>query len=99
MALLDQALEAIRRERPAAAQLGFELIGVVGSVARGEERPESDVDVAYDVIEGRRASLLGLARIVLDLEAALGRAIGPIDLSQVRDRYWLEELNRDLVRA
>jgi len=94
--LLDRALAAIRAERAKARALGFELIGVVGSVARGEERADSDVDVAYDVVG--RASLLGLARVVVDLEDALQREIGVIDLSQVRPMM-RDELERDLVRA
>jgi predicted nucleotidyltransferase len=99
MGVLDDALKAIRRERPVAAELGFELIGVVGSVARGEDGPQSDLDVAYDVIEGGEGTLFGLGRIMFDLEQAMGRKIGVIDLSQVRNPYWLDQLERDLVRA
>lgn len=69
---------------------------MVGSVARGEERPDSDVDVAYDVVG--RASLLGLARIVIDLQDALGREVGVIDISRVGSAM-RREIERDLVRA
>lgn len=94
--LLQKTLTAIRDERARALELGFELIGVVGSVARGEAGPESDVDVAYDVVG--RASLFGLARIVNTLEDALDRDVDVVDLSQVRP-FMREELERDLVRA
>ena len=43
---------------------------VFGSVARGEDRPDSDVDLLADLPPG--ISLLGLARLQADLEAILG---------------------------
>ena len=99
MRLLEHALSAVRAERSRAGDLGFDLVGVVGSVARGEERPDSDVDIAYDVIEGRSATLFGLGGVAHRLSVALGREVGVIDLSQVRDPYWRDRLEHDLVRA
>ena len=97
MSLLDRALEAIRNERRSALACGVDLIGVVGSVARGEDGPESDVDVAYAVV-GVRTSLMDLGGVVMDLRDALGRDVGLIDILQTpaATRAWLE---RDLVRA
>jgi uncharacterized protein len=46
-----------------------------GSVARGEQRPESDLDLFVDLPVG--ASLFDLSRLGLALEEALGR---PVDL-------------------
>ena len=43
---------------------------VVGSVARGEARPDSDVDLLVDLDRG--ASLLDLMGLMIDLEAVLG---------------------------
>ena len=96
MSLLEEALEAVRRRRPQAAALGFDLQGVVGSVARGEARPDSDVDVVYEV--AGPASLLALAHLHLGLVDDLGRPVDLIDLRQVRPRM-AKELVRDLVRA
>ena len=73
-----------------------ELLGVVGSVARGEDRPDSDIDVAYDVVG--RSSLLALARASLDLEADLNRTIDLVDISRVEPDLRLD-LERDLVPA
>lgn len=96
MSLLDRALAAIRTRRVQAHNLGFTLVGVVGSVARGEEGPDSDVDIAYDVIG--RASLLGLARLHIDLVDDLSRPVDLVDMSRVRPRM-ARELERDLIRA
>lgn len=93
---LDAVLAAIREERAGARTLGVELVGVIGSVARGEARPDSDVDVVFDVIG--RPTLFDLGEIVLRLEERLEV---PIDLVGRRalspDRWaWM---SRDFVAA
>lgn len=95
-ALLQATLAAVRRARPAAAARGIELIGVVGSVARGDDGERSDVDVAYDV--RGRSSLLVLARALRELEAEIGRPVDLVDISRV-DEEVRREFERDLVRA
>ena len=96
MSLLDEALEAIRREQPEARRRGLELIGVVGSVARGEDGPESDVDVAYDIIG--RASLLDVAHALNSLQDRMGRRVDMVDISVAKPRLKVA-FERDLVRA
>lgn len=61
-----------RREEilAAVAKHGASNLRVYGSVARGEARPVSDIDVLVDVEEGR--SLLDLAALHLELEDLLG---------------------------
>ena len=58
---------------------GLTRIGIFGSVARGEQTEDSDVDVCY---EGRVPSLLTLDLIQTDLEQMLGSRV---DLVRVRD--------------
>lgn len=45
-------------------------VAVFGSVARGEETPESDIDLLVEFAP--EASLFDLARIKLDVEASIG---------------------------
>jgi hypothetical protein len=66
--------------KAAAAAHGGSGLAVFGSVARGEERPDSDVDLLVDLPE--KMGLLGLARMHADLEAVLGLRI---DLVPARD--------------
>lgn len=96
MSLLDQAPEAIRARRGPVLERGVELIGGFGSAARGEDGPNSDVDVAYRW--SRRASLLALSRALIDLSGDLGRRIDLVDLDRV-DAELKSELERDLVHA
>jgi hypothetical protein len=69
------------RRRPrdlvaAAAAHGVHGLQVSGSVARGQDRPDSDVDLLADLAPGM--SLFGLARLQADLEAILGSRVEPI---------------------
>jgi len=59
---------------------GLSNVRVFGSVARGEDTGESDVDLLVDVAPG--VGLLGLARCQRDLEALLGV---PVDLVPADD--------------
>lgn len=63
-----------------AAKYGILKMGVFGSVARGEQREDSDVDV---YIEGELKGLLALAGIKNELEELLGCQV---DIVRLRDR-------------
>lgn len=67
----------VRRRRrdlvAAAAAYGVTNLRVFGSVARGEEQPDSDVDLLADLPPG--LSLLGLGRVQADLEDILGARV------------------------
>ncbi|AQR61154.1 hypothetical protein BZG35_05400 [Brevundimonas sp. LM2] len=94
--LLDQVLDAIRDERASARKLGVELVGVVGSVARGDARSDSDVDVVYDVVG--RPTLFDLGAIVVLLEDRLGRSVDLIGRQAMKPDRWAY-MGRDLVLA
>ncbi len=53
-----------------ADRYGARNVRIFGSVARGEDQPDSDVDVLVDLEEGR--SLLDHAGLLLDLQKLLG---------------------------
>ena len=96
-ALLDTVLKEIRERRDAIeARYGVRLIGVVGSVARGEERDDSDIDIIYRITG--RPSLLDVAHIANDLEDSLGRSVDLVDPSTVR-QSGQELMLKDLVAA
>jgi len=92
--LLDQVLETLRAHQSSAREIGVELVGVVGSVARGDARPESDIDVVYDVIG--QADLWRLAGLMADLEDRLGRRIDIVDREMMVPERWAW-MGRDLV--
>jgi hypothetical protein len=67
----------LRRRRreviAAAAAHGVSNLRVFGSVARGQDRPDSDVDLLADLPAGM--SLFGLGRAQADLEAIIGARV------------------------
>ena len=64
-----EILNLLRRYKPTAQQkYGLTRIGIFGSVARGEQTKDSDVDVCY---EGQAPSLLTLDMIQTELEQLL----------------------------
>jgi putative addiction module CopG family antidote len=71
---------------------GASNVRVFGSVARGDARPDSDVDFLVDLERGR--SLLDRAGLLVDLQELLGRAVDVATEAslreQIRDRA-LEE--------
>lgn len=69
-----------QKVRDIVARYGLSNLRVFGSVARGEDTPESDVDLLVDVPPG--IGLLTLARCERDLEALLGV---PVDLVPAAD--------------
>ena len=63
---------------------GVTKAGVFGSVARGDERPDSDVDFLVEFEEGR--SLLDLAGLRLDLAELLNREVDLATLASLHPR-------------
>jgi uncharacterized protein len=67
-----------------AARHGASNVRVFGSVARGEDDSESDIDVLVDLEPGR--TLLDQAGLMLDLEACLGHKVDVAVDGGLRDR-------------
>ena len=69
--------DTIREKREAilhiAARHGASQVRLIGSVARGEARPDSDVDLLVTWNEG--TSLMDHAALMLELEDLLGRKL------------------------
>lgn len=71
---LEQLLREKRSEIAAiAARHGVEQVSVFGSVARGESRPESDLDLLIEA--GPHTTPWFPAGFILDLEALLHRRV------------------------
>ena len=50
-------------------------LSVFGSAARGDMRPESDIDLLVDFLPDARPGLLGLTAMARELSAVLGRRV------------------------
>ena len=73
---------------------GMHTIAVFGSVARGEERPDSDIDILVDADPGR--SYFDIAGFELDLEQIFHRPVDVVsrdalDPARKRDKAMLDD--------
>lgn len=59
-------------------------VRLFGSAARGEDRPDSDIDLLVDFDED--SSLFDLMRMSRELEALLGRAVDVISAGGLKSR-------------
>ena len=67
-------IEELRQKAtPVFRQHGVRYAAVFGSVARGEDRPESDVDLLVRL--GRPMGMVGYMRLVENLESSLQRKV------------------------
>jgi predicted nucleotidyltransferase len=94
----DQVIHILRSRRLDLAQLGVTHVAVFGSVARGDDRADSDVDVMVEVDPTKVTSIFDIGEIQQSLETWVGR---PVDIAR-RDRLRpsvAAEAERDAVHA
>ncbi len=81
---VEEVVKAKRREiHRIAAQHGAVNVRLFGSVARGEAKPESDVDLLGDVTA--QTSSWFPAGLILDLEKLLGRRVEVVTEKALRE--------------
>jgi len=73
-------IETLRRHEPELKAAGIVHLRLFGSVARGEESAQSDVDLMADLDRSKRLSLVGMAHLENRLSDLLGVKV---DLSPV----------------
>ena len=71
----DAVPEAIHVLRPRLENVGVRHLAIFGSVARGDDVTDSDVDIALDIDPEEKTGLFQIAGLVELLEAALGRSV------------------------
>ncbi len=54
---------------------GVSELSLFGSAARGEMRPDSDIDFLVDFLPGARPGLLGVSAMTRELSLLLGRRV------------------------
>ncbi len=70
-------------------------LGLFGSYARGEQRPDSDVDLLVDF--SYQKSLFGVARAINDFEGALDHKIDLVIRRSLKKPRLIANIQRDLV--
>ena len=66
-------LQILRAHEPELRAAGIVHLRLFGSVARGEQRPDSDVDLMAEFDRTKQLGIFGVVGIKLQLEELLGR--------------------------
>ncbi len=72
---LAAAIRRLRQHRDELAQLGIEQLYVYGSVARGDARPWSDIDLFADLADEGRWNIVRWGHVLDRLEEILQRRV------------------------
>ena len=81
--MIMKKIDEIKRKiLPILKRYNVKRAGIFGSIARGEENEESDIDILVE-IEGRM-SLLDFAGLKIELEEALGKRVDLGEYSTIR---------------
>jgi predicted nucleotidyltransferase len=75
------------------AEYGISRMAVFGSISRGDETPESDVDL---LVEFSRPVGIEFIDLGNTLEKELGRRVDVVSRGGIKDKYF-KEIERDIV--
>ena len=93
----DTALRVLRQHRDDFRRRKMiEVLGIFGSLARGDARPDSDADVLADFLRG--TTLFRVAETQIELEALLGRPVDLVDRRGLRS-FARASVERDFIAA
>jgi hypothetical protein len=81
-------------KRNSASKYGIQALGLFGSLARGEAREDSDVDI---VIKFDRPNLITMSRIRLEIEELTRRHVDIIHYRQRMNKLLKERIDREAV--
>lgn len=94
---LDQVLAALRAHESELRRLGVSHAAVFGSVARGQQRPGSDIDVLVE-LDQRPMGIFQYARLKLYVNELLGGAADVVNRKTLKPLL-RENILRDAVNA
>ncbi|MDR2970632.1 MAG: nucleotidyltransferase domain-containing protein [Bacteroidales bacterium] len=78
------------------SEYGIECIGIFGSVARGEQSDNSDIDIYY---EGKSLGLKSLVEFPLQLEKFLGAPVDVVRKHRNLRPSFVKRIMRDIIYA
>jgi predicted nucleotidyltransferase len=93
-----RVLRTLQLHKRELGEIGIRHAGLFGSVARGEDRPDSDVDILVDLDPAIVRDLLSYGRVQRTLQDLIGR---PVDVAR-RDKLRKDiedEIARDNIYA
>ena len=96
--LRDQVIERLQAHQAELKARGFQHVGLFGSVARGDDTGESDVDLVVELDRQKSIGLIAFAGTVVRIEEVLGRKVDVVT-TPIRKDYLRAAVERDRVRV
>jgi predicted nucleotidyltransferase len=94
MTMLERTRQALHAESPKLRMLGIGRAGVFGSVVRGEDGPDSDVDILIELLSDHRLTLLSMVELEDELSGKLNKKVDLVVGSSmkplIKERAYLE---------
>ena len=84
----EQAVETLRNRQAELMARGVEHLSLFGSTARGEQRPDSDIDLLAAFDASRRISLLDIAGLEVRLATLLGCPVDLVEEGTMKQRVF-----------
>jgi uncharacterized protein len=94
----QSVLDALKADETELRRLGVRRLALFGSAARGEDRPDSDIDLLASFDPTKRLSLLDIVHIENHLSDLLGRRVELVEEGCLRP--WAQaSADKDLIVA
>jgi len=94
----EQVIATLRGHEPELRAVGVIRLSLFGSTARGDHRPDSDVDLLAAFDDTRRISLLDIAGIERQISQMLGHSVELIEEGTLKPRV-RNNVEAEAVRA
>ena len=94
----EQVIELLKRNEGPIRARGVTRLALFGSLARGDTRDESDIDVVVDIEPGRKFSLIDLASLRVYLCDVSGCEADVVVRDDLRANF-REEIEHESVRV
>ncbi len=94
----DQALSTLKTHETELRKAGLSALYLFGSVARDENSPNSDIDLACSIDKAAHIGLFEFAGIIIQLEERLRSKVDLVTLDAMRPRI-RARAEQDMVRV
>ncbi len=94
----EEAISKLKAQEAELRNAGLSGLYLFGSIARGDHRSDSDIDLACDIDDAARIGLFGFAGIMLRLEESLASKVDLVPLRAMRPRI-RAKAEKDMVQV
>lgn len=94
----ETVIQRLREHQEDLGAIGVRHAAVFGSVARGDDRFDSDIDIVVDVDPQTVRTIVAMGKIQMRLQALLGRPVDVAQRAHLRPQV-AAEVDREAINA